>query len=422
MSSLSPVTPLSYLIGTDGSNFHAYSFIGGQPEYHGANSWTAIQTAITGVFNVGGGVIGFLPGIYDITNAPFQPSGDGNTFAQLMIPNNSGSKVIHIAFVSLARSGLASLEEGSTVNYVAASNSSVVIYSKAAGLNGNYYIMMAAFGAGSFYGSNVNAVLLYFDGIVFRVSQTKTLKGLDGFYSFGINFGTLGFDTDNTGTVNANASAFNWATNGTQTSRQHGNVLNIAGYTNGLVTGLVKLDLEQLNITGCSNDLVLSGSGGTGNIGMILTQVTGTAIISVPDTTHIFTLNVGLISQADLPNTTIVTASGATLYLRAKIACQSSLTMTNVLPSTGFVELEPIDVNTRPAVSGTLTAGASPFTVAQQGFSYLFVLQAANGLSAATLDGVTVTLTANVPVPVKAGHTLILTWTTTAPTYKVVPQ
>lgn len=415
--------PYSYIVWDDGSLYHADSMIGTQdyPSADHTDATAIIQSAIQAVFNAGGGVIAFAPGTYKIAGA-FQASGDGNTFGQILIPNNATSKIIHISFVCLAGSGLASLEEGSTINYVAGATSAAVLYSQAAGLNGNYYIMMAAFGAGSFYGSNVNAVILYFNGIVFRVAQNKTLKGLDGFFSFGINFGTLGFDTDNTGTVNTNADAFNWATNGTQTARQHGNVLNIAGYKNGLVSGLVKMDLEQLNVTGCTNALTLSGSGGTGNIGEILCQMIGTAIISVPDTTHTFTLNVGLISQADGPNTTIVSASGATLYLRAKNSCQFPLTMTNILPTNGFIELESIDANSRPAASGVLTAGGSPFTIPELGYSRLFVLQAANGLSSATLDGVTITLTTNVPILVKAGHALILTWTVTAPTYKVVPQ
>lgn len=71
-----------------------------------------------------------------------------------------------------------------------------------------------------------------------------------------------------------------------------------------------------------------------------------------------------------------------------------------------------------PAASGVLTAGASPYTIPAQGFAYLFELEALNGGTAITLDGVTMPTTAHIPILVQPGHTLILTWATTAPTYK----
>lgn len=74
------------------------------------------------------------------------------------------------------------------------------------------------------------------------------------------------------------------------------------------------------------------------------------------------------------------------------------------------------------AVSGVLTAGASAYTVPAQPYPYIFLLQAANGISAMTLDGVAVPITINQPILVNPGHTLIVTWATTAPTFKELPQ
>jgi hypothetical protein len=80
-------------------------------------------------------------------------------------------------------------------------------------------------------------------------------------------------------------------------------------------------------------------------------------------------------------------------------------------------------INPQP-VSGTLTAGASPYTVPALPYPYIFSLVAANGLSAGspTLDGVAVPQTVGLPIWVEVGHTLILTWVTTAPTFKQLPQ
>lgn len=73
------------------------------------------------------------------------------------------------------------------------------------------------------------------------------------------------------------------------------------------------------------------------------------------------------------------------------------------------------------AVSGTLTAGASPFTIPAKPYPYLYQLLAANGLTTSTLDGATIPNTVNLPILVYPGHTVVLTWATTAPTYKVLP-
>lgn len=74
------------------------------------------------------------------------------------------------------------------------------------------------------------------------------------------------------------------------------------------------------------------------------------------------------------------------------------------------------------AVPGTVTAGASPYTDPAQAYPYLFELEALNGGTAITLDAVTMPTTAHIPILVNPGHTLILTWAATAPTYKRIPQ
>jgi hypothetical protein len=322
--------------------------------------------------------------------------------------------MITISFVALSYA-VGPFLETSSLN----ETGQVILYSQASGSNNNYYLMNA--GLGSFLGNTSN-VYLYFNGITFRTGQTKQCGGLNVFYAAGCSFGNLAFDTDNQNTIKSvNSIALAYANNGNVNGSQHGESLTIVGYQNALVTSLVHLSITYFNSTRNTTTLNISGgAAGQGWIGMLETNIPST-IISTDN--HTFKLEIGLLSQVDTPTNTIVNCQvGSTFYADISMVSSAAITMTNTLPTNGAVTFHFVDANTLPAVSGTLTAGASPFTIPQQGYNYLFVLQAANGLSSATLDGVTVTLTANVPVPMKAGHTLILTWATTAPTYKVVPQ
>ena len=76
-----------------------------------------------------------------------------------------------------------------------------------------------------------------------------------------------------------------------------------------------------------------------------------------------------------------------------------------------------------PGVASPITAGASPWTATTLNFiDATWLLGTANGITGITLDGFTVSISPNTPIFVKAGHTLIVTWATTAPVFTVISQ
>lgn len=75
-----------------------------------------------------------------------------------------------------------------------------------------------------------------------------------------------------------------------------------------------------------------------------------------------------------------------------------------------------------PSIQSGLVAGASPYTYPVLNYDAVYSLQTAGGIFSANVDGVNVSFTALVPIPVKAGHVFKVFWATTAPTYSMYPQ
>lgn len=77
---------------------------------------------------------------------------------------------------------------------------------------------------------------------------------------------------------------------------------------------------------------------------------------------------------------------------------------------------------TLPAIRGPISAGTSPFTYTDNdGYPEWFNLVATNGMTGMTWRGVIVPTTASLNYLLNPGDSMVLTWTTTAPTYKIVP-
>lgn len=94
---------------------------------------------------------------------------------------------------------------------------------------------------------------------------------------------------------------------------------------------------------------------------------------------------------------------------------------------TGFVNdyayFEEIYENSPFIVSSSsITAGTSPYTFPTQPYKRRLVLTTANGISALTLNGTSISISPNIPIEIIPTDTLIATWATTAPIFEEIPE
>jgi len=94
--------------------------------------------------------------------------------------------------------------------------------------------------------------------------------------------------------------------------------------------------------------------------------------------------------------------------------------VTNTVPTYSIAIRDVYGYNPQ-AASGPTSAGTSPYTWPLLPYDANYVLVAQNGQSALSLDGKPIAFTLAAPVFVAAGHTLISTWSGTAPTYDILP-
>lgn len=139
---------------------------------------------------------------------------------------------------------------------------------------------------------------------------------------------------------------------------------------------------------------------------------TGTLIINKPDWES------GTNPQTDIA--AALAAGGSTYSLTARTGV-AVITHDEQDPQTGFAGARHVTV---PA--GPLTAGASPYTFPVQPFDAIYVLTTLGGMTALTLDGISVlqpTPANQVGIPIFVGRqkSLIATWATTAPVFQVLP-
>jgi hypothetical protein len=72
--------------------------------------------------------------------------------------------------------------------------------------------------------------------------------------------------------------------------------------------------------------------------------------------------------------------------------------------------------------SSSVTAGTSPYTLPIQPYGQTVLMSSANGVSGLSLDGQPINTTANIPIPVNAGHSLVITWSSSAPVFTLIPD
>lgn len=75
-----------------------------------------------------------------------------------------------------------------------------------------------------------------------------------------------------------------------------------------------------------------------------------------------------------------------------------------------------------PVAPSSITASTSPYTMPALPYDTIYMLKTANGISALTLDSQNISMTTLIPILVKAGHTLIVTWSSSAPVFEAIPQ
>ncbi len=237
-------------------------------------------------------------------------------------------------------------------------------------------------------------------------------------------------------------------------------IRNIRGYGGNTGVRINKTHCHAINISG----------GGTGNginanaTGIQITQQLG----NIFENLHTFSTKYGLTIQPYSPATgqprvpmvlrnvhfeavthflnTLTTNCNGTLFLdepiwdvaspvpatdiSAQLTTQSS--SPNAATLAGLAVITSREINNKNIATGwhvtpapaSLTAGASPYTFPQWPYDVLLVLTTVGGMTALTLDGQALfngSFSVGQVVPVKAGHTLVATWATTAPVFQVIP-
>jgi hypothetical protein len=101
----------------------------------------------------------------------------------------------------------------------------------------------------------------------------------------------------------------------------------------------------------------------------------------------------------------VVTRTGMAVMTRDEVDTQGTYAGRHVMPATG-----------------SLTAGASPHTFPTLPFDVNYICTTPGGMTALSSRGIACSISAGIPVPVKAGTAVLTaTWTTTAPTFAVCP-
>lgn len=117
--------------------------------------------------------------------------------------------------------------------------------------------------------------------------------------------------------------------------------------------------------------------------------------------------------------------------IAAQLTAQSS--SPNAATLAGFAIITSREINDKNIASGwhvapapvSLTAGATPYTFPQWPYDVLLVMTSLGDMSALTLDGQALfngTFSIGQMISVRAGHTLVATYTSTAPVFQVIPQ
>ena len=151
-----------------------------------------LQEMVNYVFANNGGKVLIKKGLYDISNAPFQPLGDGVNYAQIVIPEVStgltgDSSPTNMISINIEGEGYFASAYGTAAMI---NGSGTQIYSSA-----NKTTAYSIFGChtGTITGQgNINPVNIMLDKVAFVTAPSTTLNGIDLRYAFMYNIGSIG--------------------------------------------------------------------------------------------------------------------------------------------------------------------------------------------------------------------------------------
>ena len=150
-----------------------------------------VQEVVSYVMSIGGGTIVFSSGIFDVTNAPFQPdsatSADATLDAQILIPPTPNQNTVKIKLIG--QGTVSGLEEKVALNAVGA-NSGTIIQSLAPLQSGlAKYIFASAQNPLNL--TSQNYVDLFIDQITFISSQSSNVGAFSGRWLINMNGGSF---------------------------------------------------------------------------------------------------------------------------------------------------------------------------------------------------------------------------------------
>jgi len=343
----------------------------------GLTQTSGIQEAINYV-SLTGGVIKLEDGIYDITNASFQPAGYSYV-SQILLPSiPNDDPVVNISIIGnpASRGGI---EGGQPYNQF---SGGVTIRSTATVPSGDIGFVIASPTADGTT-TNLSNINLFIDGIHIQTQYDGNLGGISLDFITGVIIGKLYIDTNSPATFPTTISSgigIMWG-NGNNSSIAYADEISAVGYHTGIyLTSLSHMQINKIMADMCVYGTFVLGSTYGGHIGQYDYQNCAYGIYFQQSSGSAFAV-IGLISMGDQqtsgypydyvstvydPGSYPDATSGGIHYLKATLLYNE----TTVTPSfqtalTSVFDIEQIGQPTTSTTNGT-TAG----TVTMNAVSY----------------------------------------------------
>lgn len=349
-----PYVTVSPISGSEPNNGADYG-----PDTAGTTT-LGIQEAINAVFAAGGGIVYLIPGVYNISAAPFQTVSSTET-AQLLIPANAfGNPDIDIAIVS----GLPGSAREFNVSQVPTGGA--LIYSTASKTYNDW--VMAA-------GSTSNPrsdVYVHLDGIGVYTSGTATLSGVSLAYADKWHIGTMFIFTNENAPTTQYNGGYAFAPFISGVASAYGgyiDALSIQGYAVAIKGELSHCRINQLYFESCGVGLSVS-SYYSCSIGHLEIQHVNTLFQSLEGPSPYTSANANhiRIDAMDIGDTTgavVIDYTNAATYTVIDIGflynwAAVAITLTNVTAALGMVWIhnqQNTPVYATPALPGGTGSG-----------------------------------------------------------------
>lgn len=436
----------SYIIYKRGSNYYAKACFEGGIDYKGTNAQTVIQSAITAVFNAGGGKLFIKKGQYDL-------SGNFQTIPGWAADN--GQYLLYTPYNPTTNPTICITIEGELDNLSLPNNSGsvvtsgVIIYNKSPqSPNPINSPFPWVFGAGSIQAWNNVSVTL--KNVIFRqdvaTATSNTVNGVNLISVPTHRIENVRIDVNQEVSSGAPSSVPFVDPNaksavGIQTSAAGYAVgcqilfgVAVIGYYRGII---LRAQAECYHLYAAYCDVAVEFNGGdlhpqyiaylnTNNCPHVFFTVGGyqnmikVDCVDIQDNTNsgiwIYTID-HLISDGSV---------GQSLSGEVNASINNGLTGKFIVASGvpfGKFKIKHLMNTTFDASS--VTAGTSPYTLPPLPYDAIYVITTVGGMTALTLDGQALfnaSFSVGQQIYVAAGHTLVATWASNASVFKVLPQ